>query len=73
MQYFKPLKYVSAGTISHQYRAQDPQDVRIIDDSWPAMDGTRVIAAWGSTSSIAYHGPTNRVASQVLLRKSDIH
>jgi hypothetical protein len=46
--------------------SQDPQDARIVDDSWPAMDGTRVIAAWGSSPSMAYHGLTNRVFSQVL-------
>jgi hypothetical protein len=44
---------------------QDPQDLTIQDDSWPAIDGTRIIAAWGTTPSIMYHGLTNRVAGQV--------
>ena len=44
---------------------QDPQDLKIVDDSWPAIDGTRVIAAWGSSPSISYHGAANRVTGQV--------
>jgi hypothetical protein len=44
---------------------QDPQDLKIQDDSWPAIDGTRIIAAWGTTPSIMYHGISNRVIGQV--------
>ena len=34
----------------------DPQDTKITNDSWPAIDGTRVIAAWGDSAYIEYHG-----------------
>ncbi len=44
---------------------RDVQDNQIIDDSWPALDGTRYIAAWGDTSTMQYHGRTNRVFGQV--------
>jgi hypothetical protein len=35
---------------------KDPQDQELTNDAYPAVDGTRVIAAWGDTSSIQYHG-----------------
>ena len=43
----------------------DPQDIPLTNDSWPAIDATRIIAAWGNSSSIQYHGLTDRVAAQV--------
>jgi dopamine beta-monooxygenase len=43
---------------------QDPQDKELTNDAHPAIDGTRVIAAWGDTNSIQYHG-LNRVTGQI--------
>jgi hypothetical protein len=48
---------------------QDPQDTPLYDDSWPAIDGTRIIAAWGDSSSIQYHGQ-NRVNYELHLFKT---
>ena len=43
----------------------DAQDNDILDDSWPAVDGTRYIAAWGDSPSIQYHGLDNVNTGQV--------
>lgn len=43
----------------------DSQDTKITNDSWPAIDGTRIIAAWGDSARIQYHGAANRVTGQV--------
>ena len=43
----------------------DPQDTKITNDSWPAIDGTKVIAAWGDSAYIEYHGAANRVTGEV--------
>ena len=44
---------------------RDAQDTKIIDDSWPALDGTRYIAAWGDSATMQYHGRSNRIFGQV--------
>ena len=51
--------------VSRLIDTQDPQDLKLVDDSWPAIDGTRVIAAWGSSPYIMYHGTADRVTGQV--------
>ena len=43
---------------------QDPQDKELINDAYPIIDGTRVIAAWGDTNTIQYHGST-RATGQI--------
>jgi dopamine beta-monooxygenase len=43
---------------------QDPQDKELTNDAYPAIDGTRVIAAWGDTRSIQFHS-LNRVTGQI--------
>ena len=43
----------------------DSQDRIIIDDSSSLIPATRVIAAWGDTSTPSYHGVDNRAKSSV--------
>ena len=43
----------------------DPQDNEFVDDSWPAVDGTRFIAAWGDSPYIHYHGLDNVISGQL--------
>ncbi len=43
----------------------DAQDTIIADDSWPALDGTRFITAWGNSPTIQYHGLSNRAFGQI--------
>jgi hypothetical protein len=44
---------------------RDPQDLPFLNDAFPAIDGTRVIAAWGPSDSIQRHSLTDRLAAQV--------
>jgi hypothetical protein len=64
---------ISAGIVGGQMTVEavrnidtlDPQDTIIADDSWPALDGTRFIAAWSDSPTIQYHGSSNRAFGQV--------
>lgn len=43
----------------------DPMDWPIIVDTNPFLPGTRIIAAWGDTEEMHYHGPDNRLQGNV--------
>ncbi|CAM9701321.1 unnamed protein product, partial [Choristocarpus tenellus] len=44
----------------------DTQDWPLVNDTVEGASPTRVIAAWGDTSAISYHGLTNRVTGSVV-------
>jgi hypothetical protein len=48
----------------------DPQDKPILNDDMVTTIATRVIGAWGDTSTSNYHGSSNRVRSAVRFRRT---
>ena len=54
--YFNELDGFLLVEVSRTLKTQDQQDIDIYDDSGVSMPGHRLIAAWGDSTNVSYHG-----------------